>query len=66
MDGAPSVAVELLSQLIDDLTQVICTEQVISADLRTNFSELQERLNPSCSLQGTSPIRPMGESSRMA
>ena len=56
MDGAPSVAVELLSQLIDDLTQVICTEQVISADLRTNFSELQERLNPSCSLQGTSPI----------
>ena len=66
MDGAPSVAVELLSQKIDDLTQVICTEQIISSDLRTDFSELQERFNSSFSLQGTSPIRPMGESSRMA
>ena len=66
MEGVLSVAVELLSQWIDDLTQGICTEQVISTDLRTNFSELQERVNSSFSLQGASPIQPKGESSRMA
>ena len=47
MDGAHAVAVELLSQKIDDLTQVICTEQIISSDLRTDFSELQKRVNSS-------------------
>ena len=47
MEGVLSVAVELLSQRIDELTQVICTEQIISTDLRTDFSELQKRVNSS-------------------
>ena len=37
IDGAPSTAVEFLSQRIDELTQVICSERVISADLRIEF-----------------------------
>ena len=47
MDGAPSIAVELLSQQIDELTQVICTKRIINTDLRIEFSELQERVNSS-------------------
>ena len=53
MNGAPSTAVELLSQQIDELTHGICTERVLTADLRIDFSELQERVNSSILLQGT-------------
>ena len=45
-----TIAVELINQRIDDLTQVSCTDQALSADLRTEFSELQERVNSSVSL----------------
>ena len=34
MDKAPSGAMELLNQQIDDLTQISYTDQVNSADLR--------------------------------
>ena len=36
MDGELS-AVELLSQRIDELTHVICSERVVTADLRIDF-----------------------------
>ena len=56
IDGAPSSVVEFLSQQIDELTQVICTKRVISADLRIEFSELQEKVNYSILPQGVSLI----------
>ena len=65
MDGAPSTAVELLSQQIDELTHVICSENVVTADLGIDFSELQERVNSSIFLQGASPVRPTSESPRL-
>ena len=42
MGGALSVAIELLNQQVDNLTQISCTDQAFSADLRTEFSEFQE------------------------
>ena len=54
MDGAPSLAVELLSQQIDELTQVICTEQIVSTGLRADFFELQDRVNSSFFASGNS------------
>ena len=59
IDGAPSTAVEFLSQQIDELTQVIYTKKVISADLRIEFSKLQETVNSSILLQGVSLICPI-------
>ena len=50
MGGAPSVAIELLNQRVNDLTQISCTNQALSANHRTEFSELQERVNSSVSL----------------
>ena len=43
MGGAPSVAIELINQRVDDLTQVSYTDQALSINLRNKFSELQER-----------------------
>ena len=43
---------------------MICTERVISADLRIEFSKLQEKVNFSISPQGVSLIRPNSETPR--
>ena len=45
MDGAPSIAVELLSLRKDELTQEICIERIINTDFRIDVSELQEKIN---------------------
>ena len=39
VSGTPSRAVELLNQRVNELTQVSCTDQAMSADLRFEFSE---------------------------
>ena len=65
LGGARSAAIELLSQQVNDLTQVSCTDQALSADLRTEFSELQERINLSVSLPAAATLCPMAKSSRM-
>ena len=46
MDRAPSSTGECLSQQVEDLTQVIYSERVISTDLRMEFSELQNKSTP--------------------
>ena len=45
MNRAPSSTVEWLSQQIEDLTQIIYSEQIVSADLKMEFSELQKEVN---------------------
>ena len=63
-----TIAVELINQRIDDLTQVSCTsctDQALSADLRFGFADFQERINSSIPFPGTVAIRPTAKSSRM-
>ena len=65
MGKAPSIAVELINQPIDDLTQVSCTDQARSADIRFEFADLQERINSSIPFPGAVSTRPTAKSSRM-
>ena len=43
MEGAPASIVEVLSQRVEELTQVICTEWVAKGEMRANIAVLQER-----------------------
>ena len=63
MEGAPSTVIELLSQQVEELSQVVCTEQFITDDLRHELSELQERFNTSIQQSGASSLRPTSDPS---
>ena len=43
MEGAPASIMEVLSQRVEELTQVICTEWVAKGEMRANIAVLQER-----------------------
>ena len=64
MDGAPSSTVECSGQRIEELTQVICTKRVISANLRMEFSEFQKKANSSILPQGAAIMRPNSQTPR--
>ena len=56
MEGAPSTVMELLSQWVEELSQMICTERFANDDKRNNISDLQERFNSSILKYGTSSL----------
>ena len=61
MEGALSTVMELLSQWVEELSQVICTGRFVNSEMRNKISELQERFNSSSLQSGTSFLRPTCE-----
>ena len=64
MYSAPSSTVECLSKQLEDLTQVIYSERVVSADLRMEFSELQKEVNSTISPLGAYIMHSNGQISK--
>ena len=62
MEGALSTVMELLSQWVEELSQVICTGRFVNDEMRNNIPELQQRFSSSSLRFGTSSLRPTSES----
>ena len=52
---------ELLTQRVEELSQVICTEWFANDEMRRDISDLQERVNSSSLRSGTSFLQPTSD-----
>ena len=56
MEGTPPTIIEVIRQQVQELSQVVCTEQLATDYLRNVMTDLQERFNATLQPSGSSSL----------